>query len=55
MDGVDNYTRAGYSWKQFNASKGEMKLDGTLKNDVYGKSDHVTPMNITYKIWKRTS
>ena len=39
----------------FDASKGETKTDGTLKNDVYGKSDHVTPYNISFHMWKRIS
>lgn len=38
----------------FTGSAGETKLDGTLQNDVYGKSDHVTPINYTIKVWKRT-
>ena len=37
------------------ASKGETKTDGTLKNDVYGKSDHVTPYNVSFHMWKRTA
>ena len=39
----------------FKASNGETKTDGTLKNDVYGKSDHVTPYNISFHMWKRTA
>lgn len=37
----------------FNAVDGETKADGTLKNDVYGKSDHLQTNNITVKYWKR--
>ena len=37
----------------FDASKGETKVDGTYKNDVYGKSDHLQTNNITFKYWKR--
>lgn len=39
----------------FDASKGETKMDGTIQNDVYGNSDHVTPANALIKIWKRTA
>lgn len=39
----------------FDASKGETKTDGTFKNDVYGKSDHVTPYNVSFHMWKRIS
>ena len=39
----------------FNAAAGETKIDGTLKNDVYGKSDHVTTYNSAIQIWKRIS
>ena len=37
----------------FDASIGETKIDGTFKNDVYGKSDHLQTNNITVKYWKR--
>ena len=37
----------------FDASKGEKKRNGTYKNDVYGKSDHLQTNNITFKYWKR--
>lgn len=39
----------------FSAQDGETKIDGTLKNDVYGKSDHVTTYNSAIQIWKRIS
>lgn len=43
----------------FNASKGEIKTDGTLKTAdeflVYGNSNHVTPCNATIKVWQRIS
>lgn len=39
----------------FNASEGETKTDGTFKNDVYGKSNHLTPYNSAIQIWKRIS
>lgn len=42
-----------YSYN-FDASDGEKKLDGTYKNDVYGKSDHVTPVNVALYMWRRT-
>lgn len=32
----------------FNAASGEVKLDGTYRNDVYGKSDTVQPRSILY-------
>lgn len=38
----------------FDASQGETRMSGTISNLVYGKSDHVTPVNYTIKIWKRT-
>lgn len=37
----------------FDASKDEKKRNGTYKNDVYGKSDHLQTNNITIKYWKR--
>lgn len=40
---------------KFKASDGEKKLDGTYKNDVYGKSDHVTPVNVALYMWRRTA
>ena len=52
---ANEYKKIGYDTVNFNDLKGETKTDGTLKNDVYGKSDHVTPENYTIKIWKRTS
>ena len=55
----NSITGIGSSWYNvtfdFDASKGETKADGTLKNDVYGKSDHLEPMNITVRLWKRVS
>ncbi len=43
----------------FDASKGETKIDGTLKAadelHVYGNSNHVTPYNTTIKVWQRIS
>lgn len=39
----------------FDASKGETKINGTIKNDVYNKSDHVTPYNVSFHMWKRIS
>lgn len=39
----------------FNAADGETKTDGTYKNDVYGKSDHVTTYNSAIQIWRRIS
>lgn len=39
----------------FKSSSGETKLDGTYKNDVYGKSDHVTPVNVALYMWRRTA
>lgn len=37
------------------ASKGETKMDGNLKNDVYGKSNTVQPPAMVVNIWKRIS
>lgn len=37
----------------FTASSGERKMDGSYKNDVYGKSDHLTPYNSAIQIWRR--
>lgn len=57
-DGSGVYTHSGstsgHTHLNFKASSGETKLDGTFKNDVYGKSNHVTPENYTVKIWTRT-
>ena len=43
----------------FDASKGETKTDGSLKTNntekVYGKSNHVTPYNVSFHMWKRIS
>ena len=43
----------------FYASKGETKTDGSLKTAneprVYGNSNHVTPNNLSIRIWQRTS
>ena len=39
----------------FKASYGEIKRSGNIKNDVYGKSDHLQPSNITVRYWKRTA
>ena len=36
----------------FNAAYGEIH-NGTYYNHVYGKSDHVTPLNITLRYWRR--
>jgi hypothetical protein len=38
---------------KINAAIGEVKSDGTYKNDVYGKSDHVTTYNSAIQIWRR--
>ena len=40
---------------KFDASKGERKINGTLKNDVFGKSNRVQVDNITIRYWKRIS
>lgn len=37
----------------FSAADGETKLDGTLQNDVYGKSDTVQPPAYKIYAWKR--
>lgn len=37
----------------FKASIGETKSDGSNKNDCYGYSDYVTPLNISIILWKR--
>lgn len=39
----------------FIASASEIKADGTFQNDVFGKSDHLTPYNSAIQIWKRIS
>lgn len=43
--GGHTYTTASIG---FNAASGETKLDGTIKNDVYGKSDTVQPQSVKY-------
>lgn len=45
----------GRRWSSFSASNGETKMDGTLKNDVYGKSDTVQPPAIRVFAWRRTA
>ena len=30
-------------------------LDANRTNEIYGSSNHVTPLNYSIKIWKRTS
>lgn len=37
----------------FKASSGETKTNGTVKNDVYGKSDTVQPSAQIFNIWQR--
>ena len=43
----------------FNAANGETDINGNLKTDestkVYGKSNHVTPYNVSFHMWKRTA
>jgi hypothetical protein len=43
--------------RNFDASAGEATTDGTIRTTplVYGKSDHVTPLNYAVRIWKRTN
>lgn len=48
-------SRASYQTASFNASSGEQKTDGTISNDVYGKSDTVQPPAIRVYAWQRTS
>ena len=50
---MDN--RASYQTASFNASSGEQKTDGTISNDVYGKSDTVQPPAIRVYAWQRAS
>ena len=51
----DSGTGGNHEGYVFNASSGERKINGTYKNDVYGKSDHVTTYNSAIQIWKRIS
>ena len=44
MNGSENKGKVVY----FDASKGETKIDGTVRNDVYGKSNTVQPASVTY-------
>ncbi len=53
--GVTGGTYTQSVWMDFNAANGEVKVDGTFKNDVFGKSDHVTPVNIAVYMWVRTA
>lgn len=57
LNSVDSRVQSSPSPRGYkiNASKGETKADGTLKNDVYGKSDHLQTNNITVKYWKRVA
>ena len=48
-------SRASYRTSSFNASSGEQKTDGTVSNDVYGKSDTVQPPAIRVYAWQRAS
>lgn len=34
---------------------GVLDFDASLSNSIYGHSDHVTPSNLTIKIWQRIS
>ncbi len=43
------------SYYKFNAAKGETRLDGTISNRIYGKSDTVQPPAIKVFAWKRIS
>ena len=38
---------------RFKASSGETKMDGTIQNNVYGKSNTVQPAAYTVHIWRR--
>ena len=57
--GGTNLSTSNSLYNDFDASKGETKTDGTLKTDnnhkVYGKSNHVTPYNVSFHMWKRIS
>lgn len=52
---TEQTTWGNYKWNKqdFKASNGETKLDGTIRNDVYGKSDTVQPPAIKVYAWKR--
>lgn len=54
---TEQTTWGNYKWNKqdFKASNGETKLDGTIRNDVYGKSDTVQPPAIKVYAWKRIS
>lgn len=57
-NGVLSYDSSGIYYGarfRFDASKGETKINGTLKNDVFGKSNRVQVDNITIRYWKRIS
>ena len=32
-----------------------LKFDASRSNNIYGSSDHVTPVNYTIKVWLRTA
>lgn len=53
----DTNVAQGSSWKKarfsIDASLGETKEDGTIQNDVYGKSDTVQPPAYKVYAWKR--
>ena len=58
-NGDDDYANFRHYISYFDASNGETKTDGSLKTDdeykVYGSSNHVTPNNLSIRIWQRTS
>ena len=43
-----------YMMQNQGISKG-VSFDASRSNKIYGNSSHVTPTNMTYKIWKRTA
>lgn len=46
--------QSGIGWANFLASDGELKRDGTYRNDVYGNSDTVQPMSRTVYVYRRS-
>ena len=55
VNGVDGGSNIGNVNLNFDAANGETKLNGTYKNDVYGKSDTVQPPAYIVNIFKRIS
>ena len=49
------YYGAASSDSNNNSKSTNINFNASLSNSIYGKSDHVTPVNFTIRIWNRIS